>query len=357
VRPEELAHEEQALGAVVSDASTKGLARPTVVDEPSSGMMVAWSGVGMRRAWCLLLLLGCSFDYPLPANVHCNTNEDCGSVAGRCAYDPGRRARFCCIDQTCLLDASVPADSADTEAGVEPDSQGELIGPPLGKGTTPNVQLRKPLKVMVTAPSAKFEVGEANALRMAGIFGWTVRVTSLSDEIDCNVAATRLEIRDSGGVVVLMETNYSVTGSVADGGFILPASSCLRPGESGYLLGLELDYGDSLFRGADSIELAVARSSIGTLPRARLVPESYEPSGIAFKVMVRNVGTESATIGGANFPKYLLLDEEGRPLHWGFLQAPAPADPIEPGATVVLAPQHLSFEGRSTRMRVFVDFF
>jgi hypothetical protein len=155
----------------------------------------------------------------------------------------------------------------------------------------------------------------------------------------------------------------SVQGSLARTGTVVD-SSCLRPGELGYIL--EFAAGRSVedkpFTELASIALDFSMLTLAPGPAAPdgLVPESYDvgtcQSNPTVKVVVRNTGSAPVWLGTVGVGGRLVtLDPDGLPLDETILVAPRPAA-IRPGATVELFGSTGPLSPRASRVHVFTDF-
>jgi hypothetical protein len=217
-----------------------------------------------------------------------------------------------------------------------------LEGAAIGTGVDPIDALRKPLAVTVTA-STDFVVGDAYATRQAasidgvavdGVYV-VVPITNPSDELRCGITISPYRWTDVSGALVKDRGFQHVRGSVAA---VPPVYSdlCLGPGESGWLLDVDNDGYEAIA----GIELAFEnfRTAMTSVPPARIVPRAYEVGALEdsvfrLRVDVDNEGTAAGTIRAfAVYSQAILLDDDGLPLVWTFLQ-----DAISPEDGVIAA--------------------
>jgi hypothetical protein len=260
-----------------------------------------------------------------------------------------------CVGNRCLLPRAGTCAAGNEAVPMGPNNAAELTGVSIGDGPLAGADLRKPLKVKVGTPNPRFEIGAAYAIGPGKAVAWAVPVKSLSAELDCGITSNGAVIRDAAGAVVTMTSTGVFKGKVGvtAGGW---TDSCLRMGETGYLFGIVTSDTADLFAAADTIELSLTSAGVGTPAPARVLPISYKPGNVGFSVTVRNEGPGPAKLVEDGFSMYLLLDDGGAPLAWGFLDNVSMPGVLAPAATVDLYPSSFFFQGKAARMWVSVEF-
>jgi hypothetical protein len=211
--------------------------------------------------------------------------------------------------------------------------------------------LRKKVPLTLNGGDTEFAIGDGYLFTEADVPQYAylaVPVTNLGTTMHCFVAITPSTYQwntAQGNPPVELMTPYA-TGSVGDVGSGIYTSSCLAPGETGFILDIEHSTDDSdLFTPTLGITMALESSFDGTPPAAALVPQSYTDTSGTLTVSFQNVGTGAANIDASG--PYLLLDSGGLPTTFGYL-AETPtglvdvgqqgtataADPIKCGQTV-----------------------
>ncbi len=239
-----------------------------------------------------------------------------------------------------------------------PNNSVVLSGTALGRGTTPNSQLRKELGAGLTGESTAFRLGKAYATRGSATsetLYWFVAITNQSDSLRCFIRARELELKDSANRVLVTETFAFVGVSRSTGTY---TNTCLNSRETGYFFGIELeDITPAIYSSVSSVSISgIEDDSDFDAPTARIIPQSYsalEPQG--FTVTARNEGTGAARV--SNYSSYFLLDENNLPLFFGYFDGSLDAPPvINVGETAKLNNTYFFYDGLTTKVQPQIDF-
>jgi hypothetical protein len=250
---------------------------------------------------------------------------------------------------------------------VAGNNQATISGPALGTGLALVDSLRKKINVtMLPGSTSDITVQEAyltrNNLGASSNTYIFIKVKNASAQAYDQVALQNLTYKDSSGNVIDAESIVGLAeGSVCtDDGIASYAwqTGCLGPGEVGY-------YIDQIYKtnGWDtaSVEFTTGVSSrpVGGV-HASLIPKQYAVAQDGtVTVTYSNQGTVAATVGGLALSKYVLLDDMGLPLIWGFLgDNLMPTGMIAPGSSGAESDKYgtKNFDGSSKSMLVFMAF-
>lgn len=239
-----------------------------------------------------------------------------------------------------------------------------LEGAELGRGTAMG-QLRKTLRVNRRDSGSWYVDGNAFVLRDGDdidLCEIAIPITNRDSAPHCFIRATMLTFRDATGARLDGVTApTSLNGSVALVGTNSDTpeyvDTCLASGETGYLLGLWRASDSSLFDSVTSVDLMMANSRGWTPhePPVQLVPRSYSPTADGgLRVTLEHTGTGTASIT-PTFSKYVLLDQAGDAVWWGYTVDNAQPAAVSKG-TATLDEKLVLYEGRANRMHVFIDY-
>jgi hypothetical protein len=245
------------------------------------------------------------------------------------------------------------------------NNSAELDGPPFGHGTDPNDTLRKVIRADLLAPEPRLTFGQVHALRTGvdAFVNLAFSVTNTSSGNLCFIELEAFRLKDAGGATLVQpDLGPFVEGSVLAIDPVVWTSTCLLPGETGWIIDIESNnaVGD-LYASLDSIEFRFAAEPFpaDAVPPPRVLPNLYyvAADGI-ITVCFANLGTGPAEMTAQTFSRYLALNDAGEPLDWGFLTAHVqPIGLLQPTQNGSASTEHPSdFPGTAHRMRAFIDF-
>jgi hypothetical protein len=241
----------------------------------------------------------------------------------------------------------------------------ELEGPAFGDGTDPNDALRKVIRVDLLQPEPRVTMGRAHAFDLGfdGFVQFAFPVTNVSSVNLCFLQAEGLRLKDAAGTTLVQpDIGGFVTGSVMAIDPSIWTTTCLLPGEIGWLMDLETsDTTPDLYGSLAAIEFrfSIDEAPSDALPPPRVVPDQY---GVAadgiITVCFGNLGTGPAELTAQSFSQYLAVDDAGDPLDFDFLTGRVqPIGLLEPAQRGSVSTKNPSlFRGSAHRMRAFIDF-
>jgi hypothetical protein len=247
-------------------------------------------------------------------------------------------------------------------------SGADLEGPELGEGSLVTASLRKQIPVRVLEADANFTVGPAYLTRdslnsIRADFIAEVRFTGSGTA--CFVKAVDLAWLGSDGTPVQVDGGTQLETAFADGtvglaGGRVATSTCLTSGEVGYLIDIRLSRPSSalLFDGTASAQLRIDPTwTPGGPPQAAMFATSYVgcQGGNLLEVALESKGPQAALFEIDLLGRYLLFDEAGGPLTWGFLHARRGLGSYAAGK-IMVGGDTLHYDGTSRRMQVRTDF-
>lgn len=234
-----------------------------------------------------------------------------------------------------------------------------LSGDVIGTNTSAASNLRKSditLDVLNTNASIvldSLQVTRSSATSTAAyVF---ISAVNISENTICFIKINSIIARDSGGTMLGSNSFTFVKGSTRDVGGGIYTSTCMAPGEKGYITSIFLDVYDSIH----TIEIGSVsfNASSSTIPDAKIIPTSYSASADSFStsvsVTVKNNGVSS--VEAALFSSYILLDDQGYPLYYSFFDSPDWGGVYEPSVAHTLT-DSLSYPGIATTIRPLIDF-
>ncbi|MCD4829723.1 MAG: hypothetical protein K8R90_09885 [Candidatus Cloacimonetes bacterium] len=236
-----------------------------------------------------------------------------------------------------------------------------LIGEQIGSGQSGVEPLRQPIEVTVLSPHPALSLGQGYKARAnvdTSVVQWLVEVTNTGEEALAGISAGSIVYLDTAGEV-MEYTGPTSTNLFGNVGITTLGSdtSCLAPGESGWLLGqLTLDY-DTLA----TLQLGYL-ADLGetpTAPQARMIPQSYNVLDTGWwnlEIMVKNTGSWVARLGSFS-SVCMLIDVDGTPLFWGELDYMTDdAGTTEAGQSRVMY-GHMPYTSAAGTMQVIVGFY
>jgi hypothetical protein len=300
----------------------------------------------------------------------------------------GGSAPLTSADAAALADDAAPpadavqADDATVSTGASPFSEtctptgapgrqlrawgsnaAEIEGPPVGDGLEDTSRLRKKLTARLIAPNPMLELGDAYLTRDStdGIgVDFIAEVRFLGPGTACFLRAIDIAWLTADGALADPEREISyVHGSVAVAGGRTSTSTCLTAGDLGYIIDLRISpRGQSLYDQTAAVELRFDPSWIpGSKPPASVHATSYVncQEFRQIEVALESRGPEPAVFEQDSLGRYLLFDDGGAPLSWGFLATRRGLGRYPPGQ-VIVGGDTLFFDGTSRRMRMLADF-
>jgi hypothetical protein len=226
---------------------------------------------------------------------------------------------------------------------------------------------RKKLEVKVDGLAAELTVGDAYLYRLTPVTEnayLVVGIKNTSQTDLCFIKAGRYRWLAADGTALFMagadEAQY-VNGGVRAISALSYSDSCLGPGESGTLTDVKvIPEGGMLYSrvAAVGLDLTGPFAAAASPPAGKLVPTGYDVGTCngqrSVKVVLSNTGSAAVALEKFNFCPAILLDDEGLPTGWMFLQPPAKVAIPAGGTTVIYA--SLFMEPRVRRLQIYVDF-
>lgn len=241
------------------------------------------------------------------------------------------------------------------QGSIDDNNYAQLSGPAVGPGLEDPADVRKTVPVTVVTANPDIEVDDTAFVfrRRSDVEGirWLVTVTNRSGARQCSIALEEIFFRDSDGTAIADSSIDFVDGNVGVTSTGRWRDSCLDPGASGVVLGIETD---DLFSELGSIQVGdvSTRPTTADAPPAVVRATSYRTESVdSFTVVVENTGTASAYIDDTSV--FVLLDDSNDPLWWSFLDGEVE---IDPGATAELTEGNLLYDGVSSSIDVYVSF-
>ncbi|KKK89572.1 hypothetical protein LCGC14_2731760, partial [marine sediment metagenome] len=233
-----------------------------------------------------------------------------------------------------------------------------LQGFSIGKGTTSNTLLMKPVTINVRNNQDFFIIGNAYATRSLPNIEWAstiVPITNItSGKAFSFIKMESVEYKDTQRTVLAEGLSF-VTGSVGILGSV-QTNTCLAPFETGYFLLLKNDLYSDL--AVVEFDLEYMTWEVNN-PDARILPTdvTYTPDIISDLISVKfmNYGNATAIVG--NSSQYILLSDAMIPLDWGFMDSNlspffGTVYPLASGSVE----DSLIYAGSATRIIPFIDF-
>jgi hypothetical protein len=226
---------------------------------------------------------------------------------------------------------------------------------PFGEGKTPNADLRRQVKVTMLGETAMD--GKAYVMRSSSTTSYVdvaLAISNSNPDLRCFVKAESVVWKTADGAVIPGDDHALtyLSGSVGNSSDS-PTTTCLGPGEKGYLLEIQGTQSgmDSLFDTLAEVELTLTASgSSFERPKYRVLATSWEGSKDKLEVTFKNLGIASAPIELGQ-GEYILTDADGKPLSWGFLDAHTGLTALGPGEKLVLT-SDIYYDGKASNLLV-----
>jgi len=236
-----------------------------------------------------------------------------------------------------------------------------LSGPQLGSETENNADLSK--SVSVSQNSTDFEVRQATISRddtLGSYFYVVIQLKNVSTQVLCDTTLSNITYQSvANGTTTnrASTTEGYLLGSYGKTAGDIPKSNCLAPGQSGYVLDGIQDDGSFTFDDLNSIDIAEVKiNPADRISQAQILPQSYtvtvDSNGVTANVSVRNKTDNDAVVYSPGC-RYILLDEQDKPLIWGYLLTnPTTAAILSNGSLNM--PGGVSFTGSARKMVVYL---
>jgi hypothetical protein len=268
-----------------------------------------------------------------------------------------------------LGDSSIGPDVGDSDFYTSKNNSARLDGDVVGPGKADNESLRKVFDVTFTQASKELKIEKAYINRTFASIDAIyiiIPVRNISDNFLCDVSIKDIVYKDQDGNTLASGVTGSLHGSVGQNTKSEMTDTCLAPKEVGYAVGITSEKdGNKLFSATSSVEITSIEGSADTHKRVeeRMLPTKYVTLNAdrrGFEITVENQGTQSLQLTFAS--SYILLDGEGWPLTWGFLdpkEKDSEGKPVYP----TLAPGETAsfevtfpFDGTASTIRPVIDF-
>ncbi len=257
--------------------------------------------------------------------------------------------------------ASSPGDAEDAEDAEDAADDGLNYGwvkfenAPFGRGKTPNAQLRRPLQVTILGDEAM--VGKGYVMRSSldtSYIHVAIAISNSDSQMRCFVKAQDIVWRTEEGDEIPGDSHAMtyLSGSAGESSGTL-TTTCLAPGEKGYLLELQAmaKGDDSLFETLAEVELTLSSSdSKFERPNYRVLPVKWSGSASSLSVTFQNMGIMAAPVELGE-GQFIMTDADGLPLTWGFLDVDRRLTILHPGGEVVLKSE-IYYDGKVSNMLV-----
>ena len=246
-------------------------------------------------------------------------------------------------------------------AGRASDGWNELIGAHIGSGKQSGADLRRSVRVNMFGDDSSYMLGRAFVTRSSVTSIGTdlvIEVTNVGDQLRCFVQADAVKRKDADGKSLPGTFDFIyVSGSNAVDS-VGGTDTCLGPNETGYFLDITLQTTDmgSLYDLLAEVDLTITSDPADDYerPQYRLVPTAYSVQGEQLQVTLVNEGSAAAPLREDSNLRYMLLDDAGDPLDWGFLDVDTLSD-VPPGESIT-ASSDIYYAGSASRLRVLADY-
>ena len=237
-----------------------------------------------------------------------------------------------------------------------------IAGDQVGAGSYTLANLRQPLPVEVLACSPDLDVTMAYKARTrpdtTGVY-WMIMITNTSATPLSGISATGISYIDSLGqpIEYIGPTMADLIGNVGVTE-LSNDTSCLAPGESGWLLGWKpFDYANLTSMRITSLydfgEVPMAPVAAMTAKSYRIIDEPPVP-GDSLEVKVENTG---GWVAGIDEAYAILLDVDDTPLLWQPLRYYTNDGGVTNSGEVRRLYTNDPYRGAAGRMQVFVQFY
>ena len=267
-----------------------------------------------------------------------------------------------------LGDSSIGPDSGDSDFYTSKNNSTRLDGDVVGPGKAEQESLRKVFDVSFTQPSKELKIEKVYVTKKFGNSIYLiVPVRNISDDFLCGVSLKDIVYKDQNGKILASDDTSLVYGGAGQNTKGEITGTCLNSNEVGYALGITSppEDGGKLFSNVSSVEITDSKGSAGTHKRIeeRMLPTEYVTLSAdrrGFETKIENQGTQSIQL--TFISSYILLDNSGLPLSWGFLD-PKEKDSegkriyptLEPGESALLE-DTFPFDGIANTVRPVIDF-
>lgn len=239
------------------------------------------------------------------------------------------------------------------EAG---NNSGVISGAQIGTGQFNQDDLHALLPVNLLSVHPALTLGQAYISRDtvgSPIVRWMASVKNTGDEALSGVNAGGLTYLDLAGqpMVVAGATTIMLTGSIGVTSLGYD-SSCLAPGETGWLLGSSVVDFDEI--GSIRLSYLADGGESPDNPEAKIGPVEYEIASNVLDVEISNTGSWAGQVVDGS--KVMLLDIDGMPLYWQSLFTESgETETVESQSELTLT-SSVTYGGASGTIRVYVNF-
>jgi hypothetical protein len=208
------------------------------------------------------------------------------------------------------------------------NNSADLSGTALGDVAFAPDGMRRSVPVEVDQGALQLELGDAYLTRADdGETAYvTIPVKNGGTGHPCFIEAMPFQWLAADGTVLNDSTQTTfVYGSVGDMGSGIFTDTCLGPGESGYLIDIEISTGEPFFSGTASIKLGISSSRSGTSSAGHLVPQEYDVGTCSGQRSMRAVALNDgsapvALTGSTTGSLVVFLDADAVPAGWTFFE-------------------------------------
>jgi len=257
-----------------------------------------------------------------------------------------------------------PVDAGAGSGGPAPtlDNSADLVGPAIGTEAFDASTMRRVVPVNVTTPLAGLSVGPAYLTRL----GSTDETAYLSLPVHntgtgypCDIKTASYAWRTNTAQIAPPRSPIYLDGSVGAVGTSY-LRTCLAPGETGFLIDIEIaEGGVAVFSAVTSIELALSSSTQGKAPAGQLLPTSYNFGKCGNMPTLRVEATAMnapvrLAVDGLELGPVVFLDADGLPAGWTYVEIDQ-LTRLDPGQTVHFY-SDLGWAPAVSRLQVFLPF-
>ncbi len=229
--------------------------------------------------------------------------------------------------------SSSPAYTQSTSYSRLTNNSAKISGANLGSGADNNSDLRKQVTLSIISTNPDFSLGYAYVTRphtsTNDFINVIIKITNISVNLHCFIKATGVSFKNSNDQTINFNNFDYITGSVANSNTLtVSTDTCLKAGESGYILTNHRDAGNSTFYDdVNSIEIAsidVSNTSFSDTNPV-LIPTDFKiySDPVYSLKFTSNISNQSATDASLNqFSSYIVLDSTNTPVFWSFYDGP-----------------------------------
>ena len=266
-----------------------------------------------------------------------------------------------------LGDSSIGPDVGDSNFYTSKNNSARLDGDVVGPGKADQESLLKVFDVTFTQPSKKLKIEKAYVTKkFENSIYLIIPIRNISDDFLCGVRLKDIVYKDQDGKTLLLDSTSLLYGGIGQSTKGEITNTCLNSNEVGYALGIASppEDGGKLFSNVSSVEITDSEGSAGTHKRIeeRMLPTEYVTLGAdrrGFESKFENQGTQSLQPDAS---PYILLDNKGLPLSWGFLFSKEKDSAgkiiyptVKPGESASLEVTFL-FDGIASTIRPIINF-